>query len=306
MTGPLARYKQLIVWGGGHNKDSLRWIMAAFHRTANKMGLTSTWIADDPGNRFLIRPGSLVIAADVWSKHIGQAIPDVDYCLHNFNSDEHELPLSVEPEHVLRLQTFTNDASGVEWEPLRRYDRDARTLFGPWGSDLLAEEFLEPVFNPASRDAVYVGAVWADQHQGVELGNEAMVNELRLVLADHALRFKHLTQVSDAENIAAVRVARLAPAFAGAWQVSRNYIPCRCFKNPAYGVLCVTNVPAVQALYAGCHVSGSSVPELVDAALSLRRSDYLAMTHEQQRIAAKYSYREALEAIGRALEEGRS
>ena len=77
-------------------------------------------------------------------------------------------------------------------------------------------------------------------------------------------------------------------------------------KHPGYGVLSLTNIPALHDLFGGWHPTAGSVAEMVDGAFSLRRAEYLAIVREQQRIVARYSYRDSLEAIDRALEEGRA
>jgi hypothetical protein len=296
--------KNLVLWGGVNDGNSLRYIWRAFYLNAHKIGIRAIWADDMPDARQLLVPGTTVISADIWSEHIGEAMPEVDYVLHNYSSD-HPLCQTVEPERLLRLQVYTSDARGDEWAPFRLYDRDGRVLYQVWGVDLLPEEFLEPVFNPQSQDAVFVGAVWSEQYQGTELGNRDVIEETRLALADHGLKFRVLTQLSDAEMVEAVRSARIAPAFAGGWQVEHDLIPCRTLKAPAYGVLSLTNVPAVQTLFGGWSPTPGSVAEMIDSALALRRKEYLGVVREQQRAVAPYSYRESLQAIERALELGR-
>ena len=61
---------------------------------------------------------------------------------------------------------------------------------------------------PLSREAVFVGSVWSDQYNGVELGNRDVIEETRLALADHGIQFKCRSNLSDKEMVAAVREAR--------------------------------------------------------------------------------------------------
>lgn len=294
--------KRLIVWGGnGGDLASHRWVHRSFHLTARKMGIESVWAQDSPA--FRPDAGDTVISADIWSKHLPY-VPGVDYILHNYDGGS-DLCQALEqtPEHLLRLQVWTHDATGEEWDTCRQFDRSARTLFQPWGSDLLPEEFLEPVFNPQSRDVVFVGAIWSDQYQGAELGNVAVIEELKQACARHRLVFKHLTHIPDAQMVAETRAARLAPAFAGNWQREHGYIPCRAFKVPAYGALAVCNIPAVQALNRASMKNSTDVVELFEDALSIKRGMYLSLVREQQRVAARYTYRTSIEAIDRALQE---
>ncbi len=298
--------EHLVVWGGGLGPESdlasHRWIHRGFHETARKLGIPSFWVEDRPENQQYVFKNSTVISVDLWSRNI-PFVEGARYVLHNYDNDHHPLCAQVPPEKLMRLQVWTNDASGETWDTCRSFDREARTLFEPWGSDLLAEEFMEPEFNQASRDITFVGAIWSDQHQGEELGNEAVVQELREACAELGLDFRHLTHVPERENIESVRGARLAPSFVGAWQAQKGYIACRALKNPAYGSLMFTNSDAINHLFGEATVSGYTVAEILSNALSLRKFDYLEMVREQQRVAARWTYRESLQSIERALEE---
>lgn len=281
--------------------------MRAFHETALKIGIDSIWVNDiDSSAKHALEPGDTVIAADVTGRHLPYR-GGVNYVLHNYSGD-HPLcvSLAATPERLLRLQVWTTDACGEPWDHCRQFDRASRTLFQPWGSDLLAEEFLEPVFNPESRDITFVGAVWGEASPYGELGNKQTISELRELCVQRGLRFRHLTHVSDAKNRVAVRAARLAPAFAGGWQVAHGYLPCRYFKAAAYGVLAFGNVMEAETLFGCSSVADGTVAGTLDAALGLDRDLYLEIVRDQQRVAARYTYRESLESIERAFLEIRT
>lgn len=289
-------YEKIVLYGGKRSLDSTRHIYRHYYETLRKFGFPVVWVDDTPQARAEITGKSLVFAMDIWGEHIGHAVPGADYILHNFDG-EHPLCQTLRPENLVRLQVYTDSAEGEYWGPVRRWQPEGHVLFQPWGTDLLAEEFLEPVFNPMSREAPFVGAIWDDSG----LGNVEAINELRIALRNHQLAFKHFTHISDEENVLAVRAGRIAPALAGGWQVKHNYLPCRVFKNVSYGQLALTNVPKFKELFKGFTLTGSSISELVEEALGLRRADYIEMTHQQQLVVANYSYREALEHWGLAL-----
>ena len=295
--------KRLVVWGGRENLDSIRHILRAYHANAGKVGIPSVWLPDSRGSLDQIRSGDTVLAVNVTSRNLDY-LAGVSYVLHNFSGDD---PLCVAledtPERLLRLQVWTNDASGEEWDLCRQFDRDARTLSMPWGTDLLAEEFLEPVFVPDSRRVIFVGAIWSDSYQGTELGNESAIEELKQACLARGLTFEHRTQIPDEQMIRLVRESRLAPALAGQWQCDNGYVPCRALKNVSYGQLCITNVPSVQRIMGAGVVGGETVAELVENALSLNRTRFTNLVREQQRRVQRYTYRENLAAIGRAFEE---
>jgi hypothetical protein len=295
--------KRLVVWGGRENLDSIRHILRHYHTNAHKLGIPTVWLPDLDNSMMLLADGDTVLAVDVTSKHLGYRA-NVDYCLHNFDGGS-ELCRTLEqtPERLLRLQVYTDAATGDVWDACRRFDPAARTLFQPWGTDLLAEEFLEPVFVPESREVVFVGAVWSEQYEGAELGNEATIAELKRVCEANRLVFVHRTHVPDEENVRLVRASRLAPALAGAWQVEHGYVPCRALKNVSYGQLCITNVPSVRRIMGAAGVDGQTVQELVEEALRLKRTVYTNLVREQQRQVQRFTYRESLASIERAFAE---
>lgn len=261
------------------------------------MGLESHWLPGTANDTSRIRGGDLVIAADVWSEHLGPAVPGARYVLHNFNA-EHPVFHGLDDLDLVRLQVYTSSARGERLGPLRYWTAENRVLTQPWGSDLFAEEFYDPVFNAHSRDAAFVGAIWNTDNQG----NTGTVRELEDALAANGLRFQHKTQVSEDEMIATIRGARIAPAFAGPWQVEHNYLPCRVFKNVAYGQVAVTNVPRFYDLFADCSLQGESIQELIREALTLKRGEWAEMVLAQQRVVARFTYRESLQTIERAFE----
>ena len=185
--------------------------------------------------------------------------------LHNFDASN---PIweNLEPERTLRLQVYTNacERYGVEWEPGRRYDRAGRILFQPWGTDLLAEEFHNPVFSGASEEIPWVGSIWEGDGQG----NLAAIKELKEIATAHRLVFRHYQHIPDPQNVSVVRNGRLAPSVAGAWQVEQDYLPCRTFKAVSYGQLAITNVPKFRATVRGLlHVLGQHLADVHGRAL---------------------------------------
>lgn len=293
--------RHFVAWGGTYGHDSLRWIMAAYAQTARKLGWRVDWVPDEAFSRRVITAESTVLTADRWSEHVGEAVEGARYVVHNYDGS-HELCQSAAPENLLRLQVWTNDASGEDWGPYRRFDKAGSILFQPWGADLLAEEFMEPTLDPTSRVVPFVGAVWSDVHDGVEMGNEAVITEVREACAELKLEFRHLTQIPTEAMVRQIRAARLVPAFAGAWQVERNYIPCRVLKAAACGTLPLTNVPGCLDILGGAALHGS-VGEVMQEALAMGQARYLSLVREAQRNVSKFTYRESLTAIERAFEE---
>lgn len=295
--------ERVVLWGlRSEQHDSFRHIHRHFSHVLERMEKEVVWVDDLPGKREYIEAGSTVFAVDIASDHLGAAVPDVDYVLHNF-APSHPIWDGLEEQNLLRLQVYTSDADrwGVEWDIARRYDRAGRILFQPWGTDLLAEEFHPPVFNPSAREVPFVGSIWDGDGQG----NLGAIQELKRILDAHRLVFRPYVHISDEQNVKAVRSGRLAPAVTGHWQVEQDYLPCRVFKNVSYGALALTNVPKFRELFQGCFTSRGSVAQIITDALALSESEYLELVRAQQEVVKRYTYKESWEAIERALEEGR-
>lgn len=298
----LPRHKRFVLWGLTDGHDSFRHVHRHYYTTAGRLGKDVAWLPDDRKSRDLLEKGDLVFAVDVASEHIGPAVEGVEYVLHNFDAS-HDVWEGMREEQALRLQVYTNacERHGVAWGPARRYDRAGRILFQPWGTDLLAEDFKPPVFNPDSTEVPFVGSIWDGDGQG----NITAITELKKVCADRRLVFRHYVHVSDKRNLHAVRAARLAPAFTGAWQIEQDYLPCRVFKNVSYGALALTQVPKFRELFGDAFTCWGSVGQIVTDALELDEQTYLDLVAAQQDVVRRYTYRESLQAIERALEEGR-
>jgi hypothetical protein len=298
----LSRYKRFVLWGLTEGHDSFRHIHRHYAHALERLGKEYAWLEDSVKSRAALERDDLVFAVDIASKHLGHPVEGVFYVLHNFGP---AAPIwdGLPEENALRLQVYTNACErwGVEWAPARRYDREGRILFQPWGSDLSADELKEPVFNPRSTEIPFVGSIWDGNGQG----NIHAISELQQITDAHRLVFRHYQHISDVENVSVVRAARLAPAITGAWQVEQDYLPCRCFKNVAYGTLALTNVPKFRELFKDCFTSWGSISQIVTDALSLPEHRYLELVRAQQEVVARYTYKESLEAIERALEEGR-
>lgn len=296
-------HKKLVCWGGVGDLDSLRHVWHAYRDTARKLGIPAECVPDVPNSVASLTPGTLCIAADVWSNHLGPAVEGVQYVTHNLCAP-HELIETVKPENHLAIQVYTDDClayESVKWDECRYYHGPGRTLFGPWGSNILAEEFYEPVFNPQAETASFVGAVWSGGGQG----NAALMPRVETALSRRRLRLVHLTQISNAAMVEAMRSSRFVPAFAGEWQCEKGYLPCRIFNAIAVGQIPATNVPRFKTIFGDALPMGETVEETIDLVLSLTAKQWNERVRQLQSIAMRFTYRQNLESIARALEAGR-
>ena len=296
----IKRFNKVVVWGLKTSGHSSGHIHRHFHETLKKLGLNTCWVDDYKENKHIIEKGDMVIAINVASDNL-PIKKGVYYCLHNCDAEIHN---KIEPSKNIRLQIYTNHSramnSDQKWNEVTLFDTKTSTLFQPWASDLLGEEFMEPVFEPASRTVYWVGGIWNNEYNQ---GNLEEIQILKEVLGKRGIKFVQLENIQDTLNIEHVRKSFIAPTIAGRWQVKHNYLPCRMWKNIAYGQLGVSNVKKFNDIFTGCSVPGENIEELVQNTLELSLAEYRDMTYQQQEIVKKnHTYVNRLLNIARAFE----
>lgn len=283
------RYKKIVIWGFRTHFHTHRYIHAAFYDNLKKLGASVVWVEDAARNKTVVSAGDLVIAMNMAAQHVPY-VTGAYYCLHNFDENEwtRQFLAQIDRTHSVRLQVYKNSAeqSDQKWDEVTYFDSYSRTLYQPWGTNLLAEEFKPPIA-PRGRLVFWVGSVW---NNALNQGNIQEIDELKTALALHGLRFVQLRFIGDALNTFFIRRSRLAPAIGGAWQVQQNYLPCRMFKNISYGQLGFSNIQKFDSLLHNAHIPGDSISDLVDNALALSAPEYVRLVLDQQSVVRRHTY----------------
>jgi len=294
----IEKFNKVVVWGLKTQEHTHAYIHRHFFSTLEKLGASVVLVDDRRENEDVIESNDLVISVDVSSSHL-PIRDNVYYCLHNCSDDIHQ---TIDPSRSIQLQTYTNsvELAGQMWDQVTFFDGKNRTLFQPWATDLLGNEFEEPILERSGNVVFWVGSIWNDR---LDRGNVNEIEMLKDVLEKRNIRFIHLQDISDSLNIKYVRRSLIAPAIAGRWQVENNYLPCRMWKNISYGRLGVSNVRKFDDIFNDCTVKGRSIEELIDNTLSLPLSKYRDMIYEQQEIVkSHHTYVNRLLNIIRAFE----
>src|SRR5690606_35370582 len=110
------------------------------------------------------------------------------------------------------------DQHGGTWlNPWTLWDDKGRTLYQPWGADVLPNDPKpEPVI-PDTTDCYWIGSVWGGRGPDAQ-GNEAEIDELDAALNRHRLKLVR-SRATDADQPKLIRASRIAPAIQGRWQV---------------------------------------------------------------------------------------
>ncbi len=299
---------RIVIWGLRKRWHTHRFIHKAFYENAKKLGYEVIWVEDEKKNANLIKSGDLIISADPVGKMVPEKksfeeynIPvrdDVFYCLHGFKDIFLE---KIPKDKCLFLKVYNNTIESDEnveaWGPVTFFDKKSKTLYQPWGTDLLDYEFKKPIFRK-NNFVFWIGSIWNDINNH---GNIEEINELKLVLKKKNLNFIHLRFVPDSLNIFFVRLSRIAPAIAGRRQVEVDYLPCRMFKNISYGQLGITNIKKFKDILGDSYIEGNSIREIINKSLALSEEEYINLIKKQQLIIKDYTYKNAIENILKAI-----
>jgi hypothetical protein len=302
------KIKRIVIWGLKKKYHTHRHIHQAFYKNAKKLGYPTLWLEDEKKSQKYIQPGDLILTADPVGKMVPEKfkleeynIPirdDIYYCLHNVKDIfKNEL----KKENYIHLQYYHNQVPLIpeieEWNTVTFFDRNTKTLYEPWGTDLLPEEFKEPIYSK-SKFIFWIGSIWNDS---LNRGNINEIHELKLALKKHGLKFIHIRFIPDFLNTFFIRRSRIAPAIGGKSQTLVDYLPCRMFKNISYGQLGITNIGKFRDILGDSFIEGNTIEELITNSLSLSKKEYLDKIKIQQEKIKIYTYKAALQNILKAI-----
>jgi hypothetical protein len=204
-------------------------------------------------------------------------------------------------KNYINLVAYTNVVSTIpniqKWGPVTYFDSVTRTLYQPWGTDLLPHEFKKPVYNK-NKFVFWIGSVWNDK---LNRGNIMEIKKLKEVLKRSGLLFIKLRFIPDVLNIFFIRLSRIAPAISGKFQVDIQYLPCRVFKNISYGQLGITNILKFQDILGETFIKGDNMEELISNSIKLSKEDYISLVIAQQKKIIDFTYKNSINNIIKAI-----
>ena len=297
-----------VVWGHPLHSHTHSYIHAAFYSAlCSVLGDDNVvWASGNKADE--IPDGALVITEGQASK-LMPFNPRAFYVLHNASSPPARMP----SHHVVVMQVVTNDghvraAQSINGSPSHRMAENG-DLFLSWGSDILPEDMnldcggVVP-FKERKKEAVFVGTVGTT-------GPYQNASELNPFFSTVA-KLGYASQLggggmSHEENIKKVHDAQLAPCIVGEWQKRRGYVPCRLFKNIAYGAFPATNSQEAAAVFPTAvfkkdpaALAISSQQAIDDGSADMRWQKAYQLVRE------RHTYINNLLAIGKCLQHKRA
>ena len=199
---------KFIVWGLPLHSHTHSYIHHAFARVSKHLGYETHWVPDEEPSNNALTPGSVVLSCGVADTNL-RSVEGVQYILHNSARDDLR-----ENKHI-NLQVYTHDVLERDTESLGDltfWESSTKTLYQPWGTDLLPDEVLaqEPTSSSsAKKDVYWVGSVTNGEH-----GNIDMLQRYAELCAPLGVKVSVKQNVSVRDAIDLTRSSRHAPTIA--------------------------------------------------------------------------------------------
>lgn len=282
---------RITIWGFRNEYDrqlegqpiaSHAYIHAGYFRAFKALGYETQWLDDSTADLPFLFADSILFCMDTRMACLPVSA-DRRYITHNIG--EEKLP-GVPPEQITALQYWFKEAPGSSINDYTRWD--GSTLYQPWATDLMPDEFPDDVVKSDTRVCNWVGSIWAEG----EWGNASEVQQMIDALAKNRIKFEQVRCRDGEHHKQLIRESYIAPSLQSMWQVRKGYIPCRAFKNCSYGQPLATNSQTVHRLFGGMGAFGNTPAEMVEAAISLRESaSYETMAIRcRELVKAKHTY----------------
>lgn len=268
--------KKFIVWGHKYNNHSHSHIHYGYKKAFEYLGWETYWFDNmddvsnfDFSNSLFLTEGQVDAAMPIRN--------DCKYILHNCHMDRYQPIIN----NCLVIQVYNIavlDTNSEKIEDCVYYQKDGHVIYQPWATDLVPTEILllDRLNFSENKVVNWIGSVWDGNGQG----NIKQINELISALKRHDINFQNL-RTPYHENKTHINASYISPSIQGTWQLEKDYIPCRIFKNISYGEFGITNSKKVFELLENKILFDENIESLVDKAIELRRTITLSELNDQ-------------------------
>ena len=269
-----------MIWGHKLHSHTHSYIHNAFYRAFQHLGYPTYWFDDGDNVGSFDFSNSLFITEGQVDKNIPLR-NDCNYILHYCDSEKYRKLFDT--GRCIIMQVFTNQLTSydplgneipertahkenlIEVEKCIYYDLKNKTVYMPWGTDLLPHEIdaikKEMPYFHSKKKVYWIGTIGTGPG-----GNIDEIEPFKRACKKNGVAFIHKNPwskgISVEENIRLIKSSYIAPAIVGRWQNQVGYIPCRIFKNISYGQMGVTNSKTVYDLFDGKIVYNSDTYQL--------------------------------------------
>lgn len=232
---------KVIIWAHKLHTSTHSYVQNGYYRAFKELGWETYWV-DTTDVDSVDVSNSLIFVED----SVKRGLPirkDCKYITHHFPEGE-LVEKGIPYENILKLGNYLpREEVHEKISDLTYWDSQTRTLYQPWGTDLLPSEIDVDdyvVFNPRAKKLHYVAMLY---EQGPWWAQEFA----NIISKNHGVEFMVYTQnASDEENRNLIRESFLCPDFRSDFHLQHGYVPCRMWKNISYGRITGTNSPLVK------------------------------------------------------------
>lgn len=278
---------KIIIWDHKLHTHTHSYIHSGYYNAFKYLGYETYWVDNTDDLSFIDSTNSIFFLEGSKGKNI-PIFPKCKYITHHFETEK-LTSLGIPYENILKLGNYLpREEVHEKVKDLAYWDKNTRTLYQCWATDLLPHEidFFDYVpFDQNKKTLNYVGMFsdrelywWAEEFATL-LDNK------------FGVEFKIFTQsVSHQENRELIRNSFLCPDFRADWHLECGYIPCRIWKNISYGRITGTNSPYIKKALGDYVVFGGTPKTLFDKLIQAERNKSINMKDAMMFVKDNHTY----------------
>ena len=254
--------KRVVIWGHPLHSHTHSYIHYGFYQACKSLGYDVTWLSGEDKVDDL--RDSIIITSNGATENL-PINKDCKYFIHNIADDFEKSEQDNVHNFFVYHTGYSKSMNDLEKiDDYSWYDSETRTPVIMWATDLLPEEFKEPVLhNDSLTSNNFVGTV-----QGNNLINFAQIGANRGKDFNNYGGYTGFLDedgndfYSNENNIKAVQDSYLSFDIREDFHLKNGYIPCRVFKNISYGKWTGTNAINVKNFFGEHLTTGDDLEEL--------------------------------------------
>jgi len=279
----LMKIKQVIIWGHKLHSHTHSYIHNGFFIGFHKLGFDTYYYDDNDdvsGHDFT---NSLFIT----EHQVNKKIPLRHDCLYLTHYVDEGDYIGIPKENIIILKVSMRDFvecdlnKGITYVELpfgQKYEYHAtddgyNCLYMYWATDLLPEEIDENIrglnTQTIQREITFIGTV---TDKWIQLYHLCLANGISFTHLGATFDKDSARNVSIIDNMKMIQRSLIAPALQDDGQVSKQYIPCRIFKNISYGKMGITNNRIVNELFENRLIYDTEIPQLFEKSVEFENN----------------------------------
>ena len=247
------KINKIIIWGLKDSSSTHSHIHNAFFRAFKYLKYDTYWI-----NKKNEYKGEIKDALILYSGLCDEEPPIKDSCFYLLHN------VTLKTKNFTVFQVYTTDCIGRDKETELKYHYyNNDIIYFYWGTNLLPNEIenniknIYLINNDNNKNCHHVGTLSGDWKKPYDIFS----NHLK---SKYNIDFKSRENIKDTEMIKFIQDAHIVPALQFKWQVDKEYIPCRIFKNISYGKMGITNNSAVNNIFDNKLIYDKDLEKLAD------------------------------------------